>query len=74
MVSSHEEHAHEHELVEIVDSETLSAFEHVPHEIITLHFHQRGFAIDLMHDEVIALGKAMAQVVEHVQARKRHPR
>lgn len=70
MTTGHEEHAHEHEFVEIIDSETITAFEQSPHGIITLQLHQRGFSLDLSYDDAIALAMVMGKVVEHVNAKR----
>ena len=70
MATGHEEHAHEHEFVEIIDSETITAFEQSPHGIITLQLHQRGFSLELSYQEAIALGVVMEKVVEHVNAKR----
>jgi hypothetical protein len=71
-MDSSKEHAHEHEFVEIVDSETITAFELVPHGIITLQLHERGLSLDLTYKEAAALGVVMERVVEHVNARRQH--
>lgn len=70
MAPEHEEHAHGHEFVEIMDSKTITAFEQSPHGIITLQLHQRGFSLDLSYQEAIALGVVMEKVVEHVNAKR----
>ena len=70
MAASHEEHAHENRFIEIVDSETITAFEQSPHGIITLQLHQRGFSLELTFEEVAALGKVMEKVVHYVNARR----
>ena len=71
MTTGHEEHAHEHEFVEIFDAETITALEQVPHGIITLQLHQRGLSLDLTYEEAAALGTVMERVVEHVNAQQR---
>ena len=70
MTTGHEEHAHEHEFVEIFDAETITALEQVPHGIITLQLHQRGFSLDMTYQEAMALGRVMEKVVAHVNAKQ----
>ncbi|MBI2886085.1 MAG: hypothetical protein HYY02_02630 [Chloroflexi bacterium] len=70
MATEHEEHAHEHRMVEIIDSETITAFEQVPHGIITLRLHERGFTLDLTSAEAETLGLVMQRVVDHLKARQ----
>jgi len=72
MATGHEEHAHEHEFVEIVDSQTITAFEESPHGIVTLRLHQRGFSLDLTSEEALALGTVMEEVVKYVKAKQQH--
>jgi len=40
----------------------------VPHRIITLRLHDRGFSFDLTYDDALALGAALEQIVAHVKA------
>lgn len=70
MTTEHEEHAHQHALVEIIDSETITAFEQVPHGIITLQLHERGLSLDLSYEQAIALGTVMGKVVEYVNTKQ----
>ena len=70
MDTEDDNHAHAHEFVEIIDSETITAFEHSPHGIVTLQLHQRGLSLDLTHEEAVALGMVMERVVEHVKAKR----
>ena len=42
MGAEHEEHAHEHQVVEIIDTDTITAYAQSPHGIITGWMHQRG--------------------------------
>lgn len=69
MASGHEDHAHEHEFMEIIDSETITAFEGVPHGIITLQLHQRGLSIDLTYEEAMALEIVIKKVVEYINTK-----
>ena len=70
MATGREEHAREHEFVEIIDSETITAFEQSPHGIITLQLHQRGFSLDLSYQGAFALGVMMEKEVKHVNAKR----
>ena len=70
MVTENDNHAHEHEFVEIVDDETITAFEQSPHGIVTLQLHQRGLSMDLTYDEAVALGTVMERVVKHVKTKQ----
>jgi len=70
MTTGHEEHAHEHVFAEIIDTDTITAYEQLPHGIITLRLHQRGFALELTYEEAAALGSVMEKVVEHVNAQQ----
>jgi len=72
MSTSHEGHAHEHEFVEIIDSETMTAFEQRPHRIITLQLHERGLSLDLSYHEAVALGMVMEKLVEYVNSKQPH--
>ena len=68
MGPEHEEHAHEHQVVEIIDTDTITAYAQSPHGIITGWLHQRGPSLDLNFGEAIALATVMEKVVEHVNA------
>jgi len=70
VATGHEEHAHEHGIVEIIDSETITAVEQIPHGIITLQLHDRGMALDLTSEEALALGTVMERVVQHLLAKE----
>lgn len=66
MATGHEEHAHEHAFVDIVESDTITAFEQSPHGVITLQWFRRGVSLDLTYDDAVELGMVMEKVVEHV--------
>lgn len=68
MAGEHEEHTHEHSFIQVFEGETISVFEQVPHRAITLQLHDRGLALDLTYEGALALGEALAAVVEHVRA------
>ena len=70
MATGHEEHSHEHRIVEIIETDTIAAFEQSPHPIITLELRQRGFSLDLTYQEVVVLAEVMEKVVEHVNAKR----
>lgn len=70
MTTGHEEHAHEHEFVEIIVAETITAFEQAPHGIITLQLRQRGLSLDMTYEEASASGTVMERVVEYVNAKE----
>ena len=70
MTTEPEAHAHAHQVVEIVEAETITAFEQVPHGIITLQLHQRGFSLELTYEEATALGMVMEKVVDHVNVKR----
>jgi hypothetical protein len=64
-----EEHAHDHEFVDIIESETIFAYAEAVHEVITLQFNQRGIALNLAYEEALELGKVMQAVKEHCDKR-----
>ena len=68
MASSHDEHAHEHQIIEIADSDNVTAFEQAPDGIVVLQLHERGFMMELSFDEALELGVVMARVVEHASS------
>ena len=70
MATGHEEHAHEHRIVEIIDTTTIAAFEESPHQVITLELHQRGFSLDLTYQEVVVLAEVMEKMLERVNANR----
>jgi hypothetical protein len=61
-----EEHEHEHDFVEVVDSEQVFVYDQVPHQVLTLRLNERGLAIELTYDEALALGEAMGQVAAYI--------
>ena len=68
MASRHDEHAHEHQIVEIADSGNVTAFEQPPDGVIVLQLHERGFMMELSFDEALELGMVMKKVVDHVSS------
>ncbi len=61
-----EEHAHEHEYVDIAEGEMVSAYAEGIHETVTLQFNQKGVALMLSYEEALELAKAMDAVREHI--------
>ncbi len=68
-----EEHAHEHEYIDIVESETVFAYAEAIHEVVTLQFNQRGIALNLGYEEALELAKVMQAVKEHCDRRGKQP-
>ena len=62
-----DEHDHDHDFVEVVDSEQVFVYDQVPHQVLTLRLNERGFAVELTYDEALALGEAMAQVAAYIK-------
>ena len=68
-----EEHAHDHEFIDIVECETISAFAEAFHELITLQFNERGIALSLSYEEALELTEVMLAVKEHCDSRGKQP-
>ena len=67
-MDTEEEHNHEHDYVEIVESETISAYAEAIHEVVTLQLNQRGIALNLSYEEALELTKTMEAVQNHIAA------
>ncbi len=64
-----EEHTHEHEFIDIAESETIFAYAEAIHEVVTLQFNQRGIALNLSYEEALELAEVMLAVKEHCDSR-----
>ncbi len=63
-----EEHAHEHEYVDIAEGEMVSAYAEGIHETVTLQFNQKGVALMLSYEEALELAEVMRAVKEHCES------
>ena len=72
-MDSPEEHAHDHEVVDIVESDTIFAYAETIHEVVTLQFNQRGIALNLSYEEALELTEVMRAVKEHCDSRGKQP-
>lgn len=66
MATDHDGHTHRNELVKIFDAATVTAFEQIPHDVITVRLHQRGLSLDLTYGEAEELATVMEKVVKYV--------
>ena len=64
-----EEHPHEHEFIDIIDLDTISAYAEGIHETITLQFNQKGVDLILSYEEALELAEVMQAVKEHYESR-----
>ncbi|GEM_PF-4683339 len=62
-----EEHDHEHDFVEVADTDVAFVYDQVPHQVLTLRLNERGVAIELSYDEALALAEVFEQVAKYVQ-------
>ncbi|MFC1978283.1 hypothetical protein ACFLWS_08530 [Chloroflexota bacterium] len=60
-----EEHAHDHEFVDIAESETIFAYAEAIHRVVTIQFSQKGVALSLSYEEALELAEVMLAVKEH---------
>ncbi len=68
-----EEHTHEHEYIDIAESETVFAYAEAIHEVVTLQFNQRGIALNLSYEEALELVEVMQAVKEHCDSQGKQP-
>ncbi len=68
-----EEHAHEHEYIDITESDTVSAYGEGIHETITLQFNQKGVALMFSYEEALDLAEVMPAVKKHCESRGEQP-
>ncbi|MFC2010809.1 hypothetical protein ACFLUR_00760 [Chloroflexota bacterium] len=68
-----EEHDHDHEFIDIAESETIFAYAEAIHKAITLQFHQRGIALSLSYEEALELAEVMLAVKEHCDIHGKQP-
>lgn len=64
-----EEHAHEHEYIDIAESDAVLAYAEVVHEVVTLQFSQKGVALSLSYEEALELAEVMRAVKKHCESR-----
>ncbi len=64
-----EEHDHEHEYIDIAESDTVSAYAEGIHETVTLQFNQKGVALMFSYEEALELAKVMWAVKKHCESR-----
>jgi len=68
-----EEHAHDHEFIDIIESDTIFAYAEAIHEVVTLQFNQRGIALNLGYEEALELTAVMEAVKEHCDSQGKQP-
>ena len=68
-----EEHSHEHEYIDIAESDTVSVYAEGIHETITLQFNQKGVALMLNYEEALELAGVMPAVKKHCESRGEQP-
>ncbi len=68
-----EEHAHEHEFIDIAESETVFAYAEAIHQVVTIQFNQKGVALSLSYEEAGELAEVMRAVKEHCDSRGEQP-
>ncbi len=64
-----EEHAHEHEYIDIAESDTVTVYAEGIHKTITLQFNPKGVALMLSYEEALELAKVMPAVKKHGESR-----
>lgn len=67
------EHAHEHEYIDIAESDTVSAYAEGIHETITLQFNPKGIALMLSYEEALELAEVMPAVKKHCESQGEQP-
>ncbi len=68
-----EEHAHEHEYIDIAESDTVSVYAEGIHETITFQFNPKGIALMLSYEEALELAEVMPAVKKHCESRGEQP-
>ena len=61
-----EEHTHEHEYIDIAESETVFVYAEVVHQVVTIQFNQRGIALSLSYADALELANGMEAVRTHI--------
>ena len=62
-----EEHAHDHEYIDIAESDTVSVYAEGIHETITFQFNPKGIALMLSYEEALELAEVMSAVKKHCE-------
>ncbi len=68
-----EEHAHEHEYIDIAESDTVSVYAEGIHETVTFQFNPKGIALMLSYEEALELAEVKPAVEEHCLSRGDQP-
>ncbi len=68
-----EEHAHEHEYIDIAESDTVSVYAEGIHETITFQFNPKGIALMLSYEEALELAEVMQAVKKYCESRGEQP-
>ena len=66
-------HAHEHEYIDIAESETVLAYAEAIHEVVTLQFNQKGVALMFRYEEALEIAEVMRAVKEHCERQGEQP-
>ena len=62
-----EEHAHEHEYIDIAESDTVSVYAEGIHETMTFQFNPKGIALMFSYEEALELAEVMQAVKKHCE-------
>jgi len=68
-----EEHDHEHEFIDIAESETIFAYAEVIHQVVTVQLSQKGVALSFSYEEALELTEVMLAVKEHCDSHGKQP-
>ena len=68
-MATSEEHAHEHEYIDIAESDTVSVYAEGVHETITFQFNPKGIALMFSYEEALDLTEVMSAVKKHCENR-----
>ncbi len=68
-----EEHAHDHDFIDIAESETIFAYAEAIHQVVTIQFNQKGVALSLSYEEALELVEIMRAVKEHCDSQGKQP-
>ena len=68
-----EEHAHDHDFIDIAESETVFAYAEAIHQVVTIQFNQKGVALSLTYEEALELAEIMRAVKEHCDSQGKQP-